>query len=79
VSVYTVARELGHGTVAMVSRVYAHLGTVRHRAKAVEFRVSQHAKALGERLQALRAAERLAPPLAPRSGPARHHKASQRE
>jgi len=55
VGVYTVARELGHGSVAMVSRVYAHLGTVRHRAKVVEYRVAQHRKVLGERLRALEA------------------------
>jgi hypothetical protein len=28
----------------MVKRVYGHLGTVRHRAKVVEYRVEQHAK-----------------------------------
>ena len=36
VSVYTVARELGHGSEEMVRRVYAHLGTVRHRSDVVD-------------------------------------------
>jgi integrase len=36
VSVYTVAKELGHGGDSMVKRVYGHLGQVRHRAKVVE-------------------------------------------
>jgi integrase len=31
VSVYTVARELGHGSTAMVEKVYSHLGAMRHR------------------------------------------------
>jgi integrase len=53
VSVYTVARELGHGGDSMVKRVYGHLGTVRHRAEAVEYRVDQHKKMLGDRLAAL--------------------------
>ncbi len=50
VSVYTVAKELGHGGEAMVRRVYGHLGQVRHRAEAVEYRVEQFADRLGERL-----------------------------
>ena len=36
VSLYTVSRELGHGSEEMVRRVYAHLGDVRHRSKVVE-------------------------------------------
>ena len=40
---YTVSREMGHSSRAMVERVYAHLGTVRHRAEVVEYRVEQHA------------------------------------
>ena len=63
VSVYTVAKELGHGGEAMVRRVYGHLGQMRHRANVVEYRVEQHRNALAERLTALR----LAPPLAPRA------------
>ncbi len=57
VSVYTVAKELGHGGDALVRRVYGHLGTVRHRAKVVEYRVSQHRKALKDRLAALERAQ----------------------
>ncbi len=33
---------------------YGHLGQVRHRAEAVEYRVEQHAAKLGARLEALR-------------------------
>jgi len=62
VSEFTVARELGHGGAAMVRRVYGPLGQVRHRAKVVEYRVSQHQKVLKERLAALVTA----PPTAPR-------------
>jgi integrase len=53
VSVYTVSRELGHTSPAMVQRVYAHLGTIRHRAEVVEYRVEQHTETPGERLTAL--------------------------
>ncbi|MEX1258204.1 MAG: site-specific integrase [Gemmatimonadota bacterium] len=55
VSPFTVARELGHGGMAMVNRVYGHLGQVRHRAEVVEFRADQHKKCLGKRLTAVRA------------------------
>lgn len=54
VSVYTVGREMGHGGEAMVRKVYGHLGHVRHRVDAVEYRVEQHAAKLGGRLEALR-------------------------
>jgi hypothetical protein len=50
VSVYTVSRELGHGSEEMVRRVYAHLGTVRHRSEVVEFRIEQHLESLKDRL-----------------------------
>jgi integrase len=50
VSIYTVSRELGHGSEEMVRRVYAQLGTVRHRSEVVEFRVEQHLEALKDRL-----------------------------
>jgi integrase len=53
VSLYTVSRELGHGSEDMVRRVYAHLGEVRHRADVVEFRVEQHVERLGDRLPRL--------------------------
>lgn len=45
VSPYTVGKELGHGGDSLVKRVYGHLGTVRHRSAAVEYRVQQHLKA----------------------------------
>jgi integrase len=54
VSVYTVARELGHGGDAMVKQVYGHLGDVRQRSAAVEYRVQKHAAILKPRLEALR-------------------------
>jgi hypothetical protein len=50
VSVYTVSRKLGHGSEEMVRRVYAHLGTVRHRSEVVEFRIEQHLETLKDRL-----------------------------
>jgi len=46
VSTYTVAREMGHGGEAMMRRVYGHLGQVRHRSEAVEYRVEQRAAKL---------------------------------
>jgi integrase len=57
VSVYTVAKELGHGGESMVRRVYGHLGQVRHRADVVEYRVEQYVDKFGGRLEALRAVE----------------------
>ncbi len=54
VSTFTVAREMGHGGEAMVRLVYGHLGQVRHRSEAVEYRTEQHAAKLGGRLEALR-------------------------
>ena len=38
VSVYTVAREPGHGGTALVEQVYSHLGDVRARGEVVEYR-----------------------------------------
>ena len=54
VSLYTVSRELGHGSEDLVRRVYSHLGTVRHRSEAVEFQVEQHFERLGDQLIRLR-------------------------
>ena len=51
VSIYTVSRELGHSSLAMVERTYAHLGTIRHRAEVVEYRTEQHADRLRPRLE----------------------------
>jgi integrase len=56
VSVYTVAKELGHGGETMVRSVYGHLGQVRQRADVVEYRADQHAAKLGDRLAAVRQA-----------------------
>lgn len=53
VSTFTVARELGHSSTAMVEKVYSHLGTMRYRSEVVEYRVEQHAATLGDRLTAL--------------------------
>jgi integrase len=55
VSVYTVAKEMGHGGESMVRRVYGHLGEVRQRSEVVEYRVEQYVAKLGERLAALQA------------------------
>ena len=54
VSLFTVARELGHGGEAMVRRVYGHLGQVRHRAEVVEYRIEAFEDKLKGRLAALR-------------------------
>ena len=53
VSVYTVSRELGHTSPAMVERTYAHLGEVRHRAEVVEYRTTQYADQLASQLAKL--------------------------
>lgn len=53
VSTFTVAKELGHGGTSLVQRVYGHLGTVRHRGAAVEYRVEQH-KGLKRKVAAMR-------------------------
>jgi hypothetical protein len=53
VSPYTVSGELGHGSGAMVQKVYAHLGVIRHRSEMPEYRVEQHATVLADRLDAL--------------------------
>jgi integrase len=53
VAAWTVAKELGHTGTAMIEKTYGHLGEVRHRADAVEYRVEQHAAKLGDRLSNL--------------------------
>lgn len=53
VSQFTVARELGHGGDALVRRIYGHLGDLRHRSDAVEYRIEQHEERLRDRLLAL--------------------------
>ena len=42
VSEFTVTREMGHSSPAMVRAIYGQLGTIRHRSEVVEYRVSQH-------------------------------------
>lgn len=58
VRTYTVSRELGPGSTAMVERVYAHLGTARHRSEVVEYRVERHPDVLADRLARLADARR---------------------
>ena len=53
VSLWTVAKEMGHGGTAMVERIYGHLGTIRHRSEEVEYRVEQHLDVLAARLARL--------------------------
>lgn len=52
-AVYTVAKELGHRSTQMIERVYGHLGKIRHRREAVEYRIENHPEQLGERLAAI--------------------------
>jgi hypothetical protein len=56
VSLFTAAKELGHGGEAMVRRVYGHLGQVRHRAEEVEYRIEAFEDKLKGWLAALRGA-----------------------
>jgi integrase len=54
VALWTVEQELGHGSGDMIREVYGHLGSTRHRAEVVEYRVEQHEPAIADRLKALR-------------------------
>jgi len=45
VTIYTVSRELGHGSTRMVERVSSHLGQLRHRGDVVEFRTEPESQA----------------------------------
>jgi integrase len=58
VSVFTVSRELGHSSTALIERTYGHLAdrNRQHRAEVVEYRVDQHRKHLAPRLQLLEVA-----------------------
>ena len=49
VAAFTVAREVGHSSTAMIEKVYGHLGRVQHRLKVVEYRISQHKQAIRDR------------------------------
>ena len=53
VAAWTVAKELGHTGTAMIEKTYGHLGEVRHRSEAVEYRVEQHTAKLRDRLASL--------------------------
>ena len=53
ISSFTVCRERGHTTDALVREIYAHLGIVQHRSETVEYRVEQHRERLRKRLIAL--------------------------
>lgn len=55
VAAFTVAREVGHSSTAMIEKVYGHLGQVQHRSEVVEYRTKQHKKAVA-RLRQARAA-----------------------
>jgi hypothetical protein len=50
ISLYTVSRELGHGSEDMVRRVYSHLDSFRHRSEVIEYRVERHFERLGGEL-----------------------------
>ena len=53
ISPFTVAKEMGHGGISLVNRIYAHLGAIRHRSEVVEYRVENHRDVLGDRLASL--------------------------
>jgi integrase len=53
ISPFVVAKELGHGGMALVNKVYGHLGEVRQRSAVVEYWPEDHRKVLGDRLAAL--------------------------
>jgi integrase len=49
ISPFTVAREVGHADLEMVSAIYGHSGVVRHRSDVVEYLVEQHRDQVQER------------------------------
>jgi len=51
VSLWTVAQEVGHSGTDMIEETYGHLGTIRHRARVIEYQVRQHRKVLRGRLE----------------------------
>lgn len=53
VAPYTVAREFGHKGLAMIQKVYGHLGQQPQRSEVVEHRLEQHLTKLGEVMEAL--------------------------
>ena len=44
-------QEMAHSSTDMIERTYGHLGTIRHRARVVEYQVRQHRKVLRGRLE----------------------------
>ena len=56
VSQFVVGKEMGHGGVALVNRVYGHISKEPHRAEVVEYRVEQHTAQLSEKITRLRIA-----------------------
>ncbi len=52
-SPYTVSQEMEHGGDSLVKRIYGHLGDVRQRSEAVEYRVGDYREVLAERLEQL--------------------------
>ncbi|MEX2552053.1 MAG: hypothetical protein WD627_03505, partial [Actinomycetota bacterium] len=54
VSKFQVQKEMGHGGARLVDRIYGHAPRLPYRADVVEYRVEQHAEALGGRLRGLR-------------------------
>jgi len=53
VAAFTVAREVGHSSTAMIEKVYGHLGQIQHRSEPVEYRVRQHRYAIARLRQML--------------------------
>jgi hypothetical protein len=51
--IWTMAKEMGHKTVARVKDTYGHPSHYRPRGEVVEYRVEKHREELGERLSAL--------------------------
>src|SRR6266567_4643333 len=54
VAAFTVAREVGHSSTAMIEKVYGHLGQIQHRSAVVEYRVRQHKQAIARLRQTQR-------------------------
>lgn len=53
ISLWTVAKELGHKSVGRVEDTYGHPNQYRPRGEVVEYRIENHREVLGERLTAL--------------------------
>ena len=59
IQMYTVARELGHASLNMLTHIYGHVGKVKERKEVVEFRIEDYPEQQ-EKLDAIR--ERLKAP-----------------